>query len=282
MIKTMRAIAKNVGIDFRYLLAQKKTYMILVIILVFGWWGTAGLLQASITEKVRVAPWVLPEYFANPAMLMMYGFLTIMVFADIPYNNPMSRMIEIRSGRKNWIVSQMIYTVALAFFYSLAFAVSTVIFLLPRIYLTTGWGELLTRVAERKIEGLNQVSTPMVEHYRPLTAVAVTFLCIWGVSVFMAMLIFFLRMFISHSVGIAVAGFFAFFSYFANFMNSLSASEFWYRISPLNWLCLYNIDPVFEYGSVPGQWYVGVFLVAGSLVFAAAGSIWYLRGHEIR
>lgn len=282
MIETIRVVHKNVGIDFRYLLSQKKTYMILAIILIFGWWHTADFLRASMETGIRTAPWIFQEYFGSPTMLMLYGFLTVMVFADIPYHNSMSQMIEIRTGRRNWIISQMIYTVELAFFYTLAFALSSFLFLLPRIYFTTGWGEFLTRVADGRVEGLSRVTSQMVENYSPVRAVLITFLCVWGVSVFMGMLIFVLRMFISHSVAVAVAGFLAFFSYFVISMGAMVFGNFLYKVSPLNWLCLYYIDPAFGYSGVPGLRYVGIFLVAGSVLSAAAGCAWYLRGHEIR
>lgn len=282
MIETIRVAHKNVGIDFRYLLSQKKTYMILAIILIFGWWHTADFLRASMETGIRTAPWIFQEYFGSPTMLMLYGFLTVMVFADIPYHNSMSQMIGIRTGRRNWIISQMIYTVELAFFYTLAFVLSSFLFLLPRIYFTTGWGEFLTRVADGRVEGLSRVTSQMVENYSPVRAVLITFLCVWGVSVFMGMLIFVLRMFISHSVAIAVAGFLAFFSYFVISMGAMVFGNFLYKVSPLNWLCLYYIDPAFGYSGVPGLRYVGVFLTVGSLIFAAAGCMWYLRGHEIR
>ena len=282
MIETIRVVHKNVGIDFRYLLSQKKTYMILAIILIFGWWHTADFLRASMETGIRTAPWIFQEYFGNPTMLMLYGFLTVMVFADIPYHNSMSQMIEIRTGRRNWIIGQMIYTVELAFFYTLVFALSSFLFLLPRIYFTTGWGEFLTRVADGRVEGLSRVTSQMVENYSPVRAVLITFLCVWGVSVFMGMLIFVLRMFISHSVAVAVAGFLAFFSYFVISMGAMVFGNFLYKVSPLNWLCLYYIDPAFGYSGVPGLRYVGIFLVAGSVLSAAAGCAWYLRGHEIR
>ena len=282
MIETIRVVHKNVGIDFRYLLSQKKTYMILAIILIFGWWHTADFLRASMETGIRTAPWIFQEYFGDPTMLMLYGFLTVMVFADIPYHNSMSQMIEIRTGRRNWIIGQMIYTVELAFFYTLVFALSSFLFLLPRIYFTTGWGEFLTRVADGRVEGLSRVTSQMVENYSPVRAVLITFLCVWGVSVFMGMLIFVLRMFISHSVAVAVAGFLAFFSYFVISMGAMVFGNFLYKVSPLNWLCLYYIDPAFGYSGVPGLRYVGIFLVAGSVLSAAAGCAWYLRGHEIR
>lgn len=282
MIETIRVVHKNVGIDFRYLLSQKKTYMILAIILIFGWWHTADFLRASMETGIRTAPWIFQEYFGSPTMLMLYGFLTVMVFADIPYHNSMSQMIEIRTGRRNWIISQMVYTVELAFFYTLVFALSSFLFLLPRIYFTTGWGEFLTRVADGRVEGLSRVTSQMVENYSPVRAVLITFLCVWGVSVFMGMLIFVLRMFISHSVAVAVAGFLAFFSYFVISMGAMVFGNFLYKVSPLNWLCLYYIDPAFGYSGVPGLRYVGIFLVAGSVLSAAAGCAWYLRGHEIR
>lgn len=282
MIETIRVVHKNVGIDFRYLLSQKKTYMILAIILIFGWWHTADFLRASMETGIRTAPWIFQEYFGDPTMLMLYGFLTVMVFADIPYHNSMSQMIEIRTGRRNWIISQMIYTVELAFFYTLVFALSSFLFLLPRIYFTTGWGEFLTRVADGRVEGLSRVTSQMVENYSPVRAVLITFLCVWGVSVFMGMLIFVLRMFISHSVAVAVAGFLAFFSYFVISIGAMVFGNFLYKVSPLNWLCLYYIDPAFGYLGVPGLRYVGIFLVAGSVLSAAAGCAWYLRGHEIR
>ena len=98
----------------------------------------------------------------------------------------------------------------------------------------------------------------------------------------MGMLIFVLRMFISHSVAVAVAGFLAFFSYFVISMGAMVFGNFLYKVSPLNWLCLYYIDPAFGYSGVPGLRYVGIFLVAGSVLSAAAGCAWYLRGHEIR
>lgn len=282
MIETIRVVHKNVGIDFRYLLSQKKTYMILAIILIFGWWHTADFLRASMETGIRTAPWIFQEYFGDPTMLMLYGFLTVMVFADIPYHNSMSQMIEIRTGRRNWIISQMVYTVELAFFYTLVFALSSFLFLLPRIYFTTGWGEFLTRVADGRVEGLSRVTSQMVENYSPVRAVLITFLCVWGVSVFMGMLIFVLRMFISHSVAVAVAGFLAFFSYFVISIGAMVFGNFLYKVSPLNWLCLYYIDPAFGYSGVPGLRYVGIFLVAGSVLSAAAGCAWYLRGHEIR
>lgn len=282
MIQDLKMIHKDIRINFRYLLAQKKTYMILIMILAFGAWSTMNIYSASVKSGIRVAPWVFPEYFSMPVMHLVYGFLTITLFADAPYVNHMSRMVEVRTGRRNWILGQIIYTVELAFLYTFTYLVSSVLFLLPRIYFTTGWGEFLQKASESKIDGVMGISQEMIQTYSPGKAMLYSFLGVWGVTVLMAMLIFFLRMFAGHSAGAAAVGFLTFLSYFCTFIGGMTFGNVIYKVSPVSWIYLYSVDPAMGGSIAVGRLYALCFIVVGVLICSVTGIVWYMRGHEIQ
>lgn len=274
-------IIQLLKINFQRLLSQKKNYMILVMILLFGAWNTKALFTASVQTGIRITPWVFSYYFAAPVMKLVYGFITIALFSEAPFKNNMTEMIEIRCGKRPWICGQILYIVCLSFVYTLAYVVSSILFLIPRLYVgTTEWGLLLHRTLEDPMSVVG-ASMEMMKSYSPIRAMIVTFLLVWLVTIFLGMIISACRMTAGKRMGTVVAGFLTFISYFSVYVGSMYFGKKIFRFSPVSWIYLGSADMRIS-GYAPGIIYVFSFLVLAIILLETFCVWWHTSGHESR
>lgn len=274
-------IIKLLEINFRRLLSQKKNYMILVMMLLFGAWNTKSLYTASVQTGIRITPWTFTYYFGAPIMKLVYGFLTIALFSEAPFKNHMSDMIEIRSGKRQWICGQFLYIVCLGFVYTAIYVVSSVLFLIPRLYFgTTDWGLLLHRIVDDNMSAMG-ASAEMMENYTPVGAMIVTFLLVWMVTVFLGMVISACHMFAGKRMAMVIAGFLTFIAYFSVYVGSLYFGSEIFRYSPVSWVYLGSVDMQIS-SYAPGIVYVFSFLILAIVLLETVSVWWYMHGHEIR
>lgn len=274
----IRWMQKCANVDFSTWSVMPRTWMVLGVMAVFAMWNLSGVLDYSAEVGIRCTPWVYPHYFSMPIMGLVYGFLTIALFSDAPFRSPFSDFLQIRTGKRTWLLGQCLFVAEASLCYSVTYFLLSVIMVLPRIIVMNQWGRLIETFAYSQDASANLVGVYFVpdilEKYTPAAATLWTILFVWLVSCFMGMLILACRVLFGGNVGSAAAGFLVFLSYFCVYIGSMVFGGGIYRFSPVSWICI----SVFRgSGGGPDMVYGLSFLILGIVACCTVGSMLYER-----
>lgn len=267
---------KCAGVNFSNWSVTPKTWIILGVMAVFALWNLSGVLEYSTKLGIRCTPWIFPHYFSMPVMWSVYGFLTIALFSDAPFHSTCSDFLQIRTGKRIWILGQCLFIAEASLCYTLAYFLLSVIMVLPRIIFINQWGKLIETFVynseiSMKLTGIGFLAS-IIKSYSPVTATLLTILFVWLVSCFLGMLILMCRVISGGYLGNAVAGSFVFLSYFCVYIGSMAFGSKIYKVSPVSWLCIAIFDMK---GGYPDMIYGLSFLILGIVICGIVGSIFY-------
>jgi len=272
----LKMMQKCATADFRNWAVSPKIWIIIGVIAVFSMWNWSGVLEYSADTGIRVTPWVFSFYFSMPVMYLVYGFLTIVLFSEAPFRNPLSDFMEIRTGKRIWIQGQCLFIIEASLLYAVTYFLVTIICILPRIYITGQWGKLIHKLVGGGATGISGVSfsAQVFRQYSAIEATLYSLLFIWLVSSFLGMLILASHIVIGKNAGDIMAGFFTFLSYYSMYVGSMAFGNDIFYVSPVNWI---NIGILLgsKYG-VPDKYYAFSFLVIGIIIFGITG----IKGYE--
>ncbi len=267
--------------NFRKWPTMPQIWAIPVMILIFAGGNLSGVAALSEATGVRVTPWILPHFFNLPIMLVVYGFLTTFFFANAPFRDSFSQFLEVRVGKSNWIRGQVLYILEASLVYTLFYLSISILIILPRIYLTSDWGELIRYLAygggiklsedsyEISVSGISFYSG-IIEAFSPLQAMALSMLLLFLVSAFLGLLIFAFQILMGRGTGVVAAGFLTFLSYFCCYVGWIMFEGKLLYISPVNWICMGYLD-INGTGIGPDILYAVAVLTAGIIFFSKLG-----------
>lgn len=249
-MRNLVMMQKCASANIKKWIVTPKMWIIAVVIAIFTNWNFSWVTAYSKASGIHISPWVFPFYISMPVMLVVYGFLTIVLYADAPFRDSFSSFLEIRVGRQNWIGGQCLYIVESAAIYTLYQYVVTLLTILPRIFLTTEWGELISRLALDdgivRQYGIEPSGTyfalSIVEAYTPAAATLLALLLMWAVTIFIGMTMLAFNIVIGKDAGVVAAGFLVFLSYFSNYVGWLMFGNKIFFLSPVNWVSLGYIN----------------------------------------
>ena len=278
---------KCASANFKKWPAMPQIWGIVGMVLVFSISNLSGVVELSVAAGVRIAPWILPHFFGMPVMLVVYGFLTTFLFSDAPFRDAFSQFLEVRVGKRNWIRGQVLYILEASAVYALFYLAVSVLAILPRIYVTSDWGELIRYLAyggdAQAVEGSFDVVISgisfyegILEAFTPLEAMALSLLLIFLVSSFLGLLIFACQILAGRGAGVVAAGFFTFLSYFCCYVGWMMFEGKLFFFSPVSWVSLGYLD-IRGVGGGPDVVYAVAVLTAAILCLAELGVKVYCR-----
>ncbi len=280
-MKTLFTLQKVAFVNFRRWKDTPNIWITFIMFALFSIANISGVLEYSKAVAVRVSPWVWPHFFLNNLMPAVFGTFCIFLFSEAPFRDRFSQFLEVRCGRGLWIWGQMLYILEAAVAEVLAFVLITILVCLPRAFFGLKWGVLLQdlainpgRPAEFGIEiiGFN-VSSVIVSHQTPLSAMAVSMLIGILVAAFLGAVIFFFNTVLWEGAGVVAAGALCIFSFFTMVVGRLFFGPDLLYFSPVNWVNIAALDPR-EPG--PGFAYALWFLILGTAVLMTLGVKRYL------
>ena len=160
---------------------------------------------------------------------------------------------------------------------------------MPRIYLTSDWGELIRYLAygggiklsedsyEISVSGISFYSG-IIEAFSPLQAMALSMLLLFLVSAFLGLLIFAFQILMGRGTGVVAAGFLTFLSYFCCYVGWIMFEGKLLYISPVNWICMGYLD-INGTGIGPDILYAVAVLTAGIIFFSGSGTCMKYPGY---
>lgn len=277
-------IQKCAFVTFRKWTVTPNIWMTAICIVVFGVWNVSWVLDYSYAAGIRITPWILPHFFSMPIMFLVYGFLTIVLFSGAPFTDRHTQFMEVRVGKRIWILGQFCYILESSAVYTIFYYLVSVLIILPRIYLSLDWGMLITNLAYNSSAAYEYgimpsgifFSSNILENFSPIEATLLTLLFLWLVSSLLGMIIFACHIAFRKGSGIIVTGFFVFLSYFSNYIGPMIFGNQIFNVAFVNWISLIylNIYDMPDLLSIPCA---GMILVIGIMVFGLFGIISYCK-----
>jgi hypothetical protein len=256
-------------VNFKKWLITPRMYVILAIIIVFEYYTFSDVSKISAYLGVNSTPWVFPFFLTNPTMFIIIGSLTTLLYCNAPFADKHMPFLIIRTGRRNWIIGQLLYIYLSSFMYTCCYLLLSIIMLVPRIQLSTDWGSLLHTTSTAYADILERTGakiafmphSQLLDLFTPLQATALSFFLLWLVTAFIGVLICCFNIVIGKMSGITMAGIFTSIAYFSAYLGAFSIGLWIYYLSPISWSSLSFLD-VINSGKIPTPTYAIICLLS--------------------
>lgn len=252
-------------------------------------WNMSWVLQFCIKTNTRISMWVFPGLFSFPATVTLYFGSVLVLFSNAPFDDSHTPFLMIRTGKRDWILGQLVYIYLTAAVLPLAHYACMLLVLLPRLGFTMEWGGVITSVAGNTELIQSYGITPSgylfssyyVQNYTPLAATLQTFLQTWMVTAFFGILILFFNVVCKPGVGVLVAGVMVFIGAFASMIGSFYFPGILDYIAVTNWVDIHYLAPFSVHApTLPQAMYILAILIL--LMSAVTGIVFCNKDYNIQ
>lgn len=224
---------------------------------------------------VRTSPWVFPFLMQQNYIQLIFVLGAVMLFCDAPFFEGISVFEIMRSGKREWFISRILYIVFSSIIYVLLVVLLTVLMLVKRIDLTDEWGKVLTTLASTnaaEVMGNKYIGLDyhLIVMYTPLQAMLMSMGIAILVSTVVGLLIFAVNMNARYIHGGILGGLIGILPFFQrNFSNLYVISYF----SPATWMDigLWNREVRLHYPSVSYMELSFIILLIGLVLISIIG-----------
>lgn len=166
------------------------------------------------------------------------------LFSELPFKDAGQMFLIVRSGKRAWIFSQVLYIISVsAIYFAFVFGVYCLI-LTPNLnFDAENWGKLIKTIAAANVSAFEiNISIPLniLSDFLPLEGFLFSFGTAVLISVALGMIILALNLTVRHNSGIIGAGILIFLYMFVSYVNAISHQMFYF--SPLGWCSLVIAD----------------------------------------
>lgn len=237
-IKTVVHLCTN---NYRRWGKNPRYYIIAILLVLWIHFLVNPILIFSQAVNTKVTPWGFPFILDGwyPVMIMLLG--VVFLFCDAPFINSSTPYECVRSGKKHWVLGQLLYITTTSAFFVLFLVAISILCLVPNIYFSNEWGKVYNTLAQTNA-GASLISIPIsykiILSYSPLGALLLTMLIMYLETIFIGLSMFILNMITNRVGGILAGLFFAFLPAFA----SVAGIPAVYYLTPTSWTNLNLID----------------------------------------
>jgi hypothetical protein len=173
-------------------------------------------------------------------LLIMLGI--VLLFCDAPFIDAHQPYVIIRSGKRDWLLGQILYIMLASTLYFLFIALISVLMLMPNLTFSSQWGKILGTLALTDAGNQFEIGLPISYQlqltYTPIAAMVWSFFMNWLVGTFLGLLMFVFNMHFKREIGAVVATALVFLEYFCFEANGFLL----FSLSPVSWASLDNLD----------------------------------------
>lgn len=170
-------------LNFLHWKGDPKYLAAVLYLLLYSYNRLHGLADYASSLKTSISPWVLPFMPCLGASFLpiMLGF--VLLISDAPFRTRQQRFVMQRTGKRAWIIGQLLYILAISVGFALMMWVLSWIWHLPQLEWKGEWGAFLRNAAMNGVPATYKVymSFPyaLVKNTDPVT---VTLWCIGAIS----------------------------------------------------------------------------------------------------
>lgn len=232
-------------VNFQKGLVNPRIYTVYVLTFAFLAYHLYGLSQFSAEVGHAVTPWIFAHLTGMP-VLQVFAFLIVLLFCDAPFKDRHSPFLVVRTGRRHWIMGQLVYIGAASLIYTLFVFITSIIVLIPNVQLTMDWGLLIRTMANDPSFGADSVHMSFhagtIDRMSAIVATLLALLYFWLVAIFLGLVILCFNTLLERTAGIVAAGCFIFISFYSMYAGFFAFGLTIYYFSPVSWMALPNLD----------------------------------------
>lgn len=272
----MPKIWKIAIMNFKKWAISPRIYIVASMILVFTNMVTSPLVDFAKTFNEKISPWLLVYIMSDSYMLIIFFVCLIILFCDAPFIDEQQPYVIIRSGRKRWVLGQILYIVLASLAFTLFLFFSVCVNIISVIDFSPEWGKIIGTLAQTdaaaQFNSYISFDYSIMVNYGAVQAAAIVMLTVWLVSVLLGLLIFYINSHLGRVAG-SVTGFAL---VLMQYLIPIIRVDFLYYISPVSWVNLSEID-VKGISFYPGFDYIFPVLCVAILILIIASVHTYKR-----
>lgn len=143
----------------------------------------------------KVTVWIYPFLYSQFYTKLLFTIPIILLFCNAPFIDDNQIYVYIRSGKKKWITSQLLYIFIASALYYLFIIIVSILSMAGSASFEADWGNVLYTIAETNIAHYRnciyvEVSSIILDYFTPLQAILFTFLVSWSNAVLIGVIIF--------------------------------------------------------------------------------------------
>ena len=250
---------------------------LLLIGFLFEW--VRPIADFSSAVHVSVTPWVFPYLSLSQKVLLLIMLGIVLLFCDAPFIDAHQPYVIIRSGKRDWLLGQILYIMVASALYFLFIALISTLLMLPNLTFSSEWGKIFGTLALTDAGSQFKINLPISYKlqltYTPIAAMAWSFFLNWLIGTFLGLLMFVLNMRFTREIGAIVATFLVILQYFCFSANGFLLWHF----SPVSWASLENLD-ITHTSALPSITYAVSVLIGLNLILILLAVI-FIRKKDI-
>lgn len=185
-------------------------YSILFIMLFILTWTTLNPVKNFCTYTgVRTNPLLFVFYSCNFIHQLLFMSGIIFLFSNAPFMDECELYVIQRSGRKSWVIGQILYIFMSSAIYFLILILMSILILAPySTFGTDGWGKVINTLSQTNAAGqVNlgfMVPYKIIRLYSPFQAIFLCFIFEWLAASIIGMAMFCVNLLFKESLGIVI------------------------------------------------------------------------------
>lgn len=170
-------------LNFLHWQSDPKYMTALIYLLLYSYNRLYGLVDYASSLGITISPWVLPfmPCLGSSFLPIMLGY--VLLISDAPFRTGQQCFVIQRTGKRAWMMGQVLYILAVSVGFALMMWVLSWIWLLPRLEWSGDWGAALRTAAINGVPAIFHVYMAfpyaVVKNTDPIT---VTLWCIGAMS----------------------------------------------------------------------------------------------------
>lgn len=245
-------------INYKKWSKNPRIYTIWIIILIFQYYSFSTLPPICEYYGISATPWVFPFFMGSPAFFIIYGALAMTLYCDAPFTDGHTPFLLVRTGRRNWIIGQLLYVYSSSFLYTLSHVVVSILVISPTLTFSWDWGTMLRTLVNNpelfEYVGVRKSFFPykeFLEAFSPIQAMGLSILLFWLGTAFLGILILCFHIMIGNMSGLVISGILTSLAYFTCYLGALSFGERLRFFSPITWSCISYLMDWSRTGTTP-------------------------------
>ena len=136
-----------VKLNFLHWRSDPKHITAILYLLLYSYNRLYGLVDYTSSLGTTISPWVLPfmPCMGSSFLPIMLGY--ILLISDAPFRTRQQRFVIQRTGKRTWMMGQILYVLAMSVGFALMMWILSWIWLFPRLEWSRDWGSTLRTAA---------------------------------------------------------------------------------------------------------------------------------------
>lgn len=131
------------GYNLYYSISNPKIWAALVLILTTVFVDYSGYILMIADFDLPVSIGIISGLFIDPFFVMVAFTGLLLIFSEMPFNDPQQVFMITRCGKRAWCISQILYIIAVSLFVMLSIFIFTMIIFAGHLIFDDSWGRII-------------------------------------------------------------------------------------------------------------------------------------------